>query len=120
MRGSVKYSSSFGMGWGAELLAVFVSGFLVATILCLGLWLFLLRPAQSAAARTNEAALREKETALLNCAALRNQCDELRDKVQAENQQLDAKRKEALVGWGRCIKSKNVPEAQGKPNPNAP
>ena len=120
MRGSVKYSSSSGMGWGAELLAVFVSGFLVATVLWLALWFFLVRPAQSAPARTMEAALREKETALLNCVAAKNQCEELKDKVQAENQQLDTKLKEALVGWGRCIKSKNAPGTQEKPKPNTP
>jgi hypothetical protein len=120
MRGAVKYSSRSGMGWGAELLAVFVSGFLVATILWLGLWFFRGRTAQSDAARTKEAALQAKETVLVNCVAAKNQCNELKDRVQAENQQLDAKLKEALLGWGRCIKSKNAPEPSGKPKPNAP
>ena len=111
---------SSGTGWGAELLAVFVSGFLVGTILWLALWFFLVRPAQPAAARAKEAALQAKESALLNCVAAKNQCDELKNRVQAENQQLDAKLKEALLGWGRCIKSKNGPGTQEKPKPNTP
>ena len=111
---------SSGTGWGAELLVVFISGFLLATMLWFGVWFFGARPGQAAAVRAKEAALREKESALLNCVAAKNQCDELKDRVQAENQQLDAKLKEALLGWGRCIKSKNAPETQEKAKPDAP
>ncbi len=55
------------------MLIVFTSGFLVATMFWLGLWLFLARPAQAGAVRTKEAALREKETALLNCVVAKDQ-----------------------------------------------
>jgi hypothetical protein len=119
MRGSL-YSTSSRMGWSAELLAVFVSGFLLATILWLGLWSFWTRPAQAVALRAKEAALRAKETALLNCVAAKDQCNELRAKIQGENGEINVKLKEALLGWGRCIRGKNVPDAQEKPSPNPP
>ena len=86
-------------GWcrmGTELPVMFVFGFLVATILWLGLWFLWARPAEAAALRVKDAALqvreaavRDKETVLLNCVAAKDQRDELRDKLQAENQQLD-------------------------------
>ena len=78
MSGSVKYASRAGAGWGTELPVMFVFGFLVATILWLGLWFLWARPAEAAAL-----------TVLLNCVAAKDQRDELRDKLQAENQQLD-------------------------------
>ena len=118
MSGSVKYASRAGAGWGTELLVMFVFGFLVATILWLGLWFFLARPAQAAAVRTKEAALRDKETALLNCVAAKDQRERLQDSLQSENKQLDGKLNEALKGWGNCIRSKTSPEAQEKPKPN--
>ena len=96
MSGSVKYASRAGAGWGTELPVMFVFGFLVATILWRGLWFLWARPAEAAALRVKDAALqvreaavRDKETVLLNCAAAKDQRDELRDKLQAENQQLD-------------------------------
>jgi hypothetical protein len=104
---------SSGSGWGAELLIVFISGFLLATVLWLGLWFLLARPVQAAA-------VREKETALLSCVATKDQSSELKDKVQAENKQLDAKLKEALLGWGRCIRSKNIPQPQESLNQTLP
>ncbi len=119
MRASL-YSTSSRMGWGAELVVVFVSGFLLATILWLGLWSFWAKPAQSAAGRAKEAALQAKESALLNCLAAKNQCNELRAKIQGENGEINAKLKEALLGWGRCIRTKNAPDAQQKRSPNPP
>ena len=120
MRGSVKYSSSSGMGWDAELLAVFVSGILVATILWLALWFLRARPAQAVALQAKESALQAKEAALLNCVAAKDQCTELKDKIQTANGEINAKLKETLVGWGRCIRSKNAPDTQEKPKPNGP
>ncbi len=102
------------------MLAVFVSGFVLATILWLGLWFFWTGPAQVAALWAKEGALRAKETALLNCVAAKDQCNEFRAKIQAENEENKAKLKEALLGWGRCIRGKNVPDAQEKPSPNPP
>ncbi len=111
---------SSGTGWGAELLLVFICGFLAATVLWLGVWFFLARPVQAAAVQAKEAALREKETALLSCVAAKDQFDELKNKIQAENKQLNAKLKEALSGWGRCIHNKDVPEPQEKAKPKTP
>jgi len=111
---------SSGTGWGAELLAVFISGFLLATMLWLGVWFFGARQGQEAEVRAREAAVREKETALLNCVAARDQCNQQKANLQAENGEINAKLKEALLGWGRCIRGKNSPEAQEKAKPSAP
>jgi len=107
-------------GWGVELLVVFIVGFLLSTMLWLGVWFFGARQGQVAAVRAREAAFQEKEAALLNCVAAKDQSNELKDKIQAENKLLDAKLKEAQIGWGRCIRGKNVPEAQDKAKPNTP
>ncbi len=120
MRGPMKYTNRTRTGWTAELLVMFVSDFLLATMLCLALWFFQLKPAQAAALRAKEGALQAKETAFLNCLAEKNQCSELKDKIQAENGEINAKLKEALVGWARCIRSKNAPNAQEKPKGNNP
>ncbi len=116
----LKYRASSGAGWRAELVATFVFGFLLATILWLGLWLLQLRPARAAAFQEKEAALRAKEAALQNCVAAEDQCASLKDSLQAENKETNAKLKEALIGWGRCIKGKNSSPRQEKPSPNSP
>ncbi len=116
----MKYKSSSGAGWRAELVATFIFGFSLATILWLALWLIQLRPARAAAFQEKEAALRAKEAALQNCVAAADQCGRLKDSLQAGNKQLDAKLKEALLGWGRCIHNKDVPEPQEKAKPRTP
>ena len=115
-----KYKSSSGAGWRAELVATFLFGFSLATVLWLALWLIQLRPARAAAFREKEGALRAKEAALQNCVAAADQCGRLKDSLQAGNKQLDAKVKEALLGWGRCIHNKDVPEPQEKAKPRTP
>lgn len=120
MRTPMKYTDSSRTGWGAELLAMFVFGFLLATMLWLGLWFFWMRPAQAAALQAKEGALRAKESALLNCVAAKDQCNELNDKLQAENKQIDTRFKEALKRWGSCIRGKTAPETLEKPKPNPP
>lgn len=105
--------SSVRSGWAAELLAMFILGFLLATALGLGLWFFRTKPAHAAA-------LEAKETALQNCLAAKDKCSKVKDKLQAENKEIDAKLKEALKGWGSCIRSKTAPEGQEKPKPNTP
>src|SRR5947209_112060 len=102
MRGPMKYTNRTRTGWTAELLVMFVSGFLLATMLWLALWFFQLKPAQAAALRAQESGLQAKESALVNCVAAKDQCNELKDKIRAENGEIKAKLKEALLGWGRC------------------
>ncbi len=108
--GRRKYASSSRPGWAVELLAMFVFGFLLATMLWLGLWFFQTKPAHAAALEANKTALR-------NCVAAKDDCSKLKDKLQAENKETDAKLKEAVKGWGSCIRSKN---AQQTPGGNTP
>ena len=116
----MKYKSSSGAGWRVELVATFIFGFSLATIIWLALWLIQLRPARAAVFQEKEAALRTKEATLRNCVAAKDQYERLHGRLQSENEQLDDKLKEALKGWGNCIRSKSAPEAQEKPKPNTP
>ena len=111
--------SSLRTGWGAELLAVFVCGFLLASMLWLGIWFFWTRPTQAAALGAKETALEAKGAALRDRVAAKEQCGQLLQSLQSESKQLDAKLNEALTGWGRCIKSKASP-AEENPKPNTP
>jgi hypothetical protein len=120
MRGSVRYSTSSGMAWGAELVFIFFCGFLLATVLWLGLWFFWRRPAQAAALQANEGVLKAKDSALLKCVAAKDQGDKLKDELQAQNKRIDTKLKEALKRWGGCLRSKTAPDAQENPNPSQP
>jgi hypothetical protein len=76
--------SSLRTGWGAELLAVFVCGFLLASMPWLALWFFWTRPAQAAALHANETALKAKGAALADCAAGKEQYKRLQDSLQSE------------------------------------
>ncbi len=115
----VKYKSSSGAGWRVEL-GNLCFRLLACDILWLALWLIQLRPARAVAFQEKEAALRAKEAALQNCVAAADQCGRLKDSLQAENKETNAKLKEALIGWGRCIKGKNSSPRQEKPSPNSP
>ena len=119
MKYPMRYKNSSRTGWTAELLVMFVSGFLLASMLWLALWFFQLKAAQAAALRAKESALQTKQTALLNCVTEKNQCRELKERIQAENGEINAKLNEALLGWGRCIRGKNAP-VQEKPKGNTP
>ncbi len=93
----------------AELLVMFVSGFLLAT----GSMVLPAETGPSRALRVQESGLQAKESALVNCVAAKDQCNELKDKIQAENGEINAKLKEALLG---CY----TPDAQEKPKGNNP
>jgi hypothetical protein len=97
-----------GGSWGTELLVVFLGGFLLAGLLAAGGWYLVLQPRHEAALRTKEAALKEKEAALIHCTAAKDQCHELREKLQAENSEINSKLEDALRGWGRCLRSQGA------------
>lgn len=99
-----------GGSWGTELLVVFLGGFLLASLIAMGGWYFVLRPGHEAALRVKEAALKEKEVALIHCAAAKDQCHEAREKLQAENGEINTKLQDALRGWGRCLRSQGLAE----------
>ncbi len=95
-------------GWTTELIATFVFGFVLATLLWVGLWFFRVKPDHAAASHAKETALRE-------CAAAKNECDELRDKARAESGNIRQQLEEARLGWGRCLKSKKALEEKLQP-----
>lgn len=89
-------------------------------MLWLGLWFFWTRPAEAGELRAKEAALETKEAAWRDCVAAKDQCEKLQESLQSESLQLDAKLNEALIGWGRCIRSKNTPDTPKEAKPNTP
>lgn len=98
MKGRVRYLNS-GAGWTAELLFMFAAGFALATMLWLALWFFRAEPTQAAAIQLKESALQE-------CIATKQVCTESKEKLQTANRDISRQLEEALVGWGRCIRSK--------------
>ncbi len=103
----MKYSDP-APGWTTELIATFVFGFVLATLLWLGLWFFKTKP-------DHAAALHARETASRECVAAKNECDGQRDKARAENENIRQQLEEARLGWGRCLKSKKALEEKLQP-----
>jgi len=97
-----------GDSWATELFLVFVLGFVLATGLWLGIWFVHARPIQA--------------DSLHSCVTEKQELAELRARVETAKQQADrqlkevnAKLEDALVGWGRCIKSQTRIDNQEKP-----
>ncbi len=97
-------------GWAGELFVMLFSGFVLASMVWLGVWSFLVKPAHTATLRHAEAALKAKEDALERCVSTNGQLKALNEKMQLEINGINTKLDEALKGWGRCIKSKQVSE----------
>ena len=89
--------------WTTELIATFVFGLVLATMLWLGLWFFHLKPIQAAE-------LQAEKMALESCLGENISCNRAKDVFEAENQEINQRLDEARVGWGRCIRSKSTPE----------
>jgi hypothetical protein len=84
---------------------VFILGFVLATMLWLGLWFFHAKPAQAAA-------LQAHESELHTCLAERELCSQRSKKLESENQEMSTKLEDALAGWGRCIRSRPTAPAE--------
>ena len=97
-----RYITSAGW-WTGELIAMFVVGLTLASMLWLGLWFLHVRPVQAAA-------LQAQKTALEQCLAEKDLCNQVKNKLGAENKEISRRLDEARVGWGRCIRSKSTPD----------
>ena len=91
-------------GWSKELVTVFFSGFVVATLLWLGLWFFQAKPTQAAVWEAQESALQI-------CLAEKQAVTSARTKLEADNEALTRRLKDASLGWGRCLRDKNGEQA---------
>jgi hypothetical protein len=96
---SYKYIAT-GDSWRTELLLVFIAGFVLATALWLGLWFVHAKPAQ---ADNLQSCLTEKS----ELTALRAKVATEKEKAAEELAEAKDKLDEALVGWGRCIRSQS-------------
>ena len=103
----MKYSDP-APGWTTELIATFVFGFVLATLLWVGLWFFKTKPGYAAT-------LQARETALRECVAVKNECSDEKNKARAVNESIIRQLEEARLGWGRCLKSKKALEEKLQP-----
>jgi len=90
--------------WATELALVFSAGFLLATALWLGAWFLYARPVQAAQQS-------ETETALAACQAARDGFQQQFEQARAAGQQTEGKLRDALLGWGRCIRKEDAAPA---------
>jgi uncharacterized membrane protein YccC len=118
MKRSTK-SEGIGSGWAGELFVMFLFGFVLASMVWLGLWFIQAKPAHTAALEVKEAALEAKSAALEQCLGANQELNALRDRAQADNEELSAKLEKALAGWGRCIRSKQEPQEADGEGPSA-
>jgi hypothetical protein len=84
---------------------MFVIGFVLATVLWLGLWFFQTRPAQAAA-------FEAQKSELQSCLIEKADCSQQRGELQGQNQEVRKKLDEALAGWGRCIRGEKAAQAE--------
>jgi hypothetical protein len=103
---SYKYIGT-GDSWRRELLLVFLLGFGLATTLWLGLWFVHARPAHTDSLQT--------------CLAEKHEIAKLKAKANLEEQEAsrqleetNVKLEDALLGWGRCIRSQDSTGNQEK------
>lgn len=102
MRDETKYRYlSNNSDWIRELSFTFGGGFLLATLLWLGLWYYQTRPAQADALQERESAVQELEQRLERCTAEKQRGDEANQRLEAEVAQLDRQLKQAWAAAGR-------------------
>jgi len=91
-----------GNEWASELFFVFAAGFLVASLLWLGLYFYQARPAQADALQAQEATLREVDARLQECAVERDRLGERNQQLESEVNERDQKLRQAWAAYGRC------------------
>lgn len=94
-----------GDSWGRELFLVFVFGFVTATVLWLATWYVYARPAQAASLRSCEAEKSELTTLRAQVETEKQEAAERLAAANASLKETSTKLDDALLGWGRCIRS---------------
>lgn len=103
MRDEAKYHYlSNNSYWARELSFAFGGGFLLASLLWLGLWYFEARPTQADAIQEKESAVQEMESRLKECATARSQALESNERLESEVAQLDHQLKQAWAAASRA------------------
>ncbi len=99
--------------WTYELFLMFVFGFVLATLLWLGVWFLHGRTALAAAQE-------QKETAVEAATAEKAACLEAKKTIASAKEEADRQLevtlrqlKEARLGWGRCIRNGRTAENSG-------
>jgi len=105
MRDETKYRYlSNNTDWTSELGFAFGGGFLLASLLWLGLWYFQARPTQADAIQEKEGVVQEMELRLGQCNAARAQAGVANQQLEAEVAQLDRQLKQAWAGSRRAAR----------------
>lgn len=98
--------------WARELTMAFAGGFLLATLLWLGLWYFQARPTQADVLPEKESAVQELEMRLDKCVAERKQASGSGQRLETEVAQLDQQLRQAWTALSRCTqKAKGLPQS---------
>ncbi|MGH9804623.1 MAG: hypothetical protein ACRD4D_05580 [Candidatus Acidiferrales bacterium] len=105
MRDETKYRYlSNNTDWTSELSFAFGGGFLLASLLWLGLWYFQARPTQADAIQEKESVVQEMELRLEQCNAARAQAGVTNQQLEAEVAQLDRQLKQAWAAARRAAR----------------
>jgi hypothetical protein len=86
---------------------VFVFGFVTATVLWLGAWYVYARPAQAASLKSCEVEKSELTTLRAQVETEKQEAARQLAATSARLEEASVKLDDALVGWGRCIRSNN-------------
>ena len=89
--------------WTGELVLMLVAGFVLATLLWVGLWFLHLKPDQALV-------LQEQMAAVERCLAEKESWHQEEQRLKAENREISRRLNQARAGWARCIRSKSAPE----------
>ena len=102
MRDETKYRYlSNNTDWSRELTIAFGGGFLLASLLWLGLWYFQARPTQADAIQEKESVVQEMESRLEQCNTESAQTAETNQRLESEVAQLDRQLKQAWSASSR-------------------
>lgn len=102
MRDETKYRYlSNNTDWRRELSFAFGGGFLLATLLWVGLWYFQARPTQADAIEEKQSVAQELEQRLAQCNEESTQAVEANQRLEAELAQLDRQLKQAWAASSR-------------------
>ncbi len=87
--------------WSRELLAMFIVGFVAATLLWVGVWYLQARPAHADAIQAQETERQQVRSQLQQCTAERDQLRHASDQQQRRVRELDQQLKGAWAAYAR-------------------
>ncbi len=87
--------------WSRELLAMFIVGFVAATLLWVGVWYLQARPAHADAIQAQESERQQAQSQLQQCTAEREQLRQSSEQRERRVRELDQQLKGAWAAYAR-------------------